>query len=111
MTLPRLRVNLLFADDVALGQRSRPASSCSDEEPYEVEGPASRPAQDLLPQGTLSVSACGPAAPSFDLYREGWPLRWLLALLGIPVDEQTQRPFELRALADDPRAAVGADPP
>jgi hypothetical protein len=56
-------------------------------------------------------SARRPAAPSFDLHREGRPLRWLPALLRVPVEEETHRACELVTLADDPRATVGADPP
>src|SRR5688500_10303474 len=58
-----------------------------------------------------TVSALRPAAPSFDVYREGRPLRWLSALLGVPVEEETHRAFQLVTFADDPCAAVGSDPP
>ena len=56
-------------------------------------------------------SARRPAAPPFDLHREGGPTGWLLALLRVLDQEPIQRPFEVGALADDLRAAVGADPP
>ena len=56
-------------------------------------------------------SARRPAAPSFDLHREGGPTGWLLALLRVLDQEPIQRPFEVGALSDDSRAPVGADPP
>src|SRR3990172_10196513 len=53
----------------------------------------------------------GPVAPLFDLDLEGRPLRQLLTLPRIPIEQETHRALELGATVDDPRSAVDADPP